>query len=317
MNNLDIIKSLAKGNNPITGELISDDNILSDPVIIRALFAASEAMSPGNQIPSSNLISEKMSKEEQNIQEGRPKNHGLPWASELKEELINNFKNGSSIEELTSYFERTTGSINGVLFKEGLIDQDELPKALSIEEKIAKNIELGRPQNAGIPWDKNDINELINSFKNGSSIEQLSKLFNRTDRGIENALADAGLKSEVQYQKRKLKNADSNLPLNHGSKWTELLKEELFDKYSAGITIPELALQFERTQGSIAGTLHDAGMISEEQFESVVGRAKPSNFNKDYHNSTKPNMYNKTSSENNNKSENQEADLDPNFPFKL
>ena len=58
-------------------------------------------------------------------------------------------------------------------------------------------------------------------------------------------------------------------------------------------------------------------MISEEQFESVVGRAKPSNFNKDYHNSTKPNMYNKTSSENNNKSENQEADLDPNFPFKL
>jgi len=318
LNNSDIIKALAKGHNPITGELISDDSVLSDPIIIRALFAASEAMNSNNKTSEPRFASsQKISKEEQNIQEGRPKNHGLPWSSEQKNELINKFKNGSSVEELTLFFERTRGSINGVLFNEGLIDKDDLPKALSVEEKIARNIKLGKPKNYGIHWNKNELDELIKSFKNGSTIEELSNQFDRTQSGIETALADAGLKSEVLDQKRKIKNTTQNLPSNHGRPWTKILKEELFDKYSSGTPIPEIALQFGRTQGSIVATLFDGGLISEEQYESISGRKRVLKSNNDSHSYRKSQIDAQVSLENNASSEYQEVNEDPNFPFKL
>ena len=318
MNNSDIIKALAKGHNPITGELILDDSALSDPIIIRALFAASEAMNSNNKSSESRFTSsQRNSKVEQNMNEGRPKNHGLPWASAQKAELINKFNNGASIDELTLFYERTRGSINGVLFNEGLIDKDALPKALSVEEKIAKNIELGRPKNYGIYWNENDLDELIKSFKNGSTIEELSNRFDRTEGGIETALADAGLKSEVLYQKRKIKNTSQNLPVNHGRPWTKILKEELFDKYSSGTPIPKLALHFERTEGSIAASLFDVGLISEEQYESMSGRKRVLNIKNDSDSYSKSQTDEQISSDNSVNSEYQETNEDPNFPFKL
>lgn len=318
MNNSDIIKALAKGHNPITGELIPDDSVLSDPIIIRALFSASEAMNSNNKTSESRpTSSQRDHKVDKNIQAGYPKNHGLPWNSRQKAELINKFKNGSSVNELTLFYERTRGAINGVLFSEGLIDKDDLPKALSMEERISQNIELGRPKNYGIHWNENDLNELIKSFKNGSTIKDLSTRFERTEGGIETALADAGLKSEVLYQKRKIKNTSQNLPINHGRPWTKILKEELFDKFSSGTPIPELALQFERTQGSIAATLFDGGLISEEEYESIYGRKRVINEKNDSNIYSKPQIENQTRTDNRVNSEYQEVNEDPNFPFKL
>ena len=98
MNNSDIIKALAKGINPITGELISNDDLLSDPTIIRALYSAVESMKSGNidHSSSNNLTSTSTSREDNNIKKGLPKNHRKPWDLNSIDELVYKFKNGST-----------------------------------------------------------------------------------------------------------------------------------------------------------------------------------------------------------------------------
>ena len=96
MNNSDIIKALAKGVNPITGKLISNDDLLSDPAIIRALYSAVESMKSGNidHSSSNNLTSTSTTREDNNIKKGLPKNHRKTWDSNSIDELVYKFKNG-------------------------------------------------------------------------------------------------------------------------------------------------------------------------------------------------------------------------------
>ena len=310
MNNSDIIKALAKGINPITGELISNDDLLSDPTIIRALYSAVEAMKSGNIDHSSanNLTLQSTTREDNNIKKELPKNYGKAWDPGSKEELVNKFNNGSTASELAKYYERTLSSINGILLEKGLIEQDNLPAPLTIQQKQENNIKSGRPKNNGIPWDPKSLDELINKFKNGSRIAELSKFYERTEGSIKSTLSKNGL----------LKNVNSNLPKNHGKPWSGLLKEELFDKFRSGSSISVLAKYFERTETSIGGTLFDAGIINQDDFDSIIRNQKkstPIQNNKDTVNVTS-----KTSNQENqikaNISESNDH-YDPNFPFKI
>ena len=318
MNNSDIIKALAKGVNPITGELISNDDLLSDPTIIRALYSAVESMKSGNidHSSSNNLTSTSTTREDNNIKKGLPKNHRKPWDSNSIDELVYKFKNGSTASELAEYFERTLFSINGVLLKEGLIDQDDLPAPPSPEKKREINIKLGRPLNHGIPWDPQSLDELINKYKNGSTIAELSKYYDRSVGSIRSTLS----KNIVLSESQDIKNRYSNLPRNHGKPWSGSLKEELFDKFRSGSSIPELAKYFERTEGSIGSTLFDKGLINTEQYEdsySYVGQKKSTSIQ---NNKDTVNVTSKTSNQENKiKADISESNdqYDPDFPFKI
>jgi len=97
-----IVISLAKGVNPITGEVFSNDSPYNDPIIIQSLLTvANNVRFPKKQ--------------------GKPKNAGLFWTEELKQEAAQLFKQGKSISELSKYFERTEGSICSELRHQGLI----------------------------------------------------------------------------------------------------------------------------------------------------------------------------------------------------
>jgi len=61
-------------------------------------------------------------KQEDNVNNGRPKNAGLPWLVEQKNEVALLFKEGKSIDELSRYFERTKGAITSELTHQGLIE---------------------------------------------------------------------------------------------------------------------------------------------------------------------------------------------------
>ena len=316
MNNSDIIKALAKGFNPITGELISNDDLLSDPTIIRALYSAVEAMKSGNIDHSSanNLTLQSTTREDNNIKKELPKNYGKAWDPSSKDELVNKFNNGSTASELAKYYERTLSSINGILFKEGLIEQDEFTAPPTTKQKQEFNIKLGNPLNHGVPWDSQSLDELINKFKNGSTVAELSKYYDRSAGSIRSTLS----KNDVSGELRDIKNKNSNLPKNYGKPWSGLLKEELFDKFRSGSSIPVLAKYFERTEGSIGGTLLDNGLINKDQFDSIYRDQTQSNTKKIMTESTKnTSNSDEVSSTPNNEVSYQDTDNDPNFPFKL
>ena len=125
MNNLDIIKALSDGINPITGESISKDSLLNDQVIVRALNSATKVMK-ADKINQENVLRKDKKKQENNVISGRLKNHGLSWTEELVSKLVNKFKNGSSIPELSDEFQRTISSLESKLFDAGLIKEEDL-----------------------------------------------------------------------------------------------------------------------------------------------------------------------------------------------
>ena len=72
-------------------------------------------------------------KQTQNVVSGKPKNAGLPWTEELKEKVAIMFNNGTSVDELAEYFERTSGAILSQLMHQGLIDEESARKRVTTQ----------------------------------------------------------------------------------------------------------------------------------------------------------------------------------------
>lgn len=115
------IEALADGINPVTGEVLPQEGPYNDPKVIRALFTMLEsikAIKPPSRTPEQ--------RQNDNIENGRPRNAGLPWTTELRAEAAAKFKQGSSVSELAEKFERTHGAITSELVNQGLMDATDL-----------------------------------------------------------------------------------------------------------------------------------------------------------------------------------------------
>lgn len=119
---ISLIDALANGVNPVTGEELPEHSPYNSPEVIRALFHALETMK-GPQIkkPKTKLKIEE--KQTENISNGFPKNAGLPWTNEQRQELTDQFSSGKSISQLAEFHERTSGAITSELKKQGLIEE--------------------------------------------------------------------------------------------------------------------------------------------------------------------------------------------------
>ena len=117
----EIIKMLANGIDPTTGEVHPDVSPFNDPNVIRALFTVLESLKALKK-PRKTIEQ----KQQDNINAGMPKNAGLPWTDELKIEVASKFRNGTSTHDLSVYFERTKGAIVSELMKQGLIESRDV-----------------------------------------------------------------------------------------------------------------------------------------------------------------------------------------------
>ena len=118
---IETIEMLADGINPATGEVLPEEGPYNDPIIIRALFTildSCKAIKPPRRTAEQ--------RQNDNVENGRPRNAGLPWTAEVRAEAAAKFKKGSSVDELAEIFERTNGAITSELVKQGLIDSTEL-----------------------------------------------------------------------------------------------------------------------------------------------------------------------------------------------
>lgn len=104
-----IVKALAEGTNPFTGEVLEESHVCQHPDAVRALFHASAEL-------------ERMAKREQRLERARltlPENTGKPWSIDEDRMLLTRFRNGVALNDMATFHNRTPGGIKARLEKLG------------------------------------------------------------------------------------------------------------------------------------------------------------------------------------------------------
>jgi len=105
---LPIVRALADGVNPITGEAYPEHSPYAEPRTLRALFSAVD------------LMSKEVEREKR--RERLPANFGKPWTSEEDMAAISEFDSGLTLPEMARRHLRTQSSIRLRLEKLGKIE---------------------------------------------------------------------------------------------------------------------------------------------------------------------------------------------------
>lgn len=111
-----IVKTLAQGVHPSTGEVFPPGSPYNDPEVIRALFSVLNFVKQAKK--------PRMSIEErrgQNLELGRPINSGLPWTDEDRAIVSSGFQDGLTIEKLAAELGRSSASIVAEVIRQDLV----------------------------------------------------------------------------------------------------------------------------------------------------------------------------------------------------
>lgn len=123
----EIIRALANGVDPLTGEIFPDESPYQRPQVIRALFLALAAV---ERVPK-----------EVKAQRQLPENAGKRWGKAEDEELARQFDSGATVREITRQHKRTDGAIRSRLVRIGKITDWSLANSAlaAIRERDAGN----------------------------------------------------------------------------------------------------------------------------------------------------------------------------------
>ena len=105
----EIIKALANGVNPATGEILPSDSVCNEPDVIRALYAAAEALNS----------------QEKKEPKPKPENSGKRWTNEDDNLLSEMFDNECSKKEICNRCGRTGYSVAARLVRLGKIQSTD------------------------------------------------------------------------------------------------------------------------------------------------------------------------------------------------
>lgn len=108
---VEIIRTLADGRDPITGETFPPDSPYQQADTVRALFVALEV-----------LKRQKHVRVKSPVDPNRPK-MGVSWTPDEEQQLRDGFAAKKTIPELAVAHGRTTNAITSRLFKMGLIEE--------------------------------------------------------------------------------------------------------------------------------------------------------------------------------------------------
>ena len=114
-----VVKNLAEGIDPNTGEVFAPDSPYNEPRIIRALFTVHDFV---RQARKPRMSAEE--KRQENLDLGRPRNYGMPWTDDARSQVAMGFEGGKTIEGLATTHERTQGAIRAELIRQELLSPD-------------------------------------------------------------------------------------------------------------------------------------------------------------------------------------------------
>jgi hypothetical protein len=105
---LAIVRSLANGVDPESGEVFAADSAYQRPQVVRALYEAAAAL-------------ERIERFERRRSQMPPKT-GEPWTEDEDRKLLAAFDAGRALQELAAAHERTMGAVRARLLKYGRIN---------------------------------------------------------------------------------------------------------------------------------------------------------------------------------------------------
>ena len=105
---LAIVRSLANGVDPESGEVFPPESAYQKPQVVRALYEASTAL-------------ERVERFDRRRQQMPPKT-GEPWTEDEDRKLLAAFDAGRALQELAQAHERTMGAVRARLLKYGRIN---------------------------------------------------------------------------------------------------------------------------------------------------------------------------------------------------
>ena len=105
---LDILRALAAGTDPATGEVLAPDSACLQPDVASALAVAVTAL---QQAANAARKNQKL-----------PAATGKPWTADEDQALVAAFESGSTPKQLAAAHDRTNGAIRSRLMKLGKLD---------------------------------------------------------------------------------------------------------------------------------------------------------------------------------------------------
>ena len=105
---LAVVRSLANGVDPETGEVFPAESVYQRPQTVRALYEAAAAL-------------ERMERFERRKAQ-LPQKTGEPWSEDEDRKLLAAFDAGRALQELAAAHERTMGAVRARLLKYGRIN---------------------------------------------------------------------------------------------------------------------------------------------------------------------------------------------------
>src|SRR3954469_17839805 len=105
---LAVVRSLANGVDPETGEVFPPESAYQRPQTVRALYEAAAAL-------------ERIERFDRRRSQMPPKT-GEPWSEEEDRKLLSAFDAGRALQELAAQHERTMGAVRARLLKYGRIN---------------------------------------------------------------------------------------------------------------------------------------------------------------------------------------------------
>lgn len=100
----ELLVMLADGVNPLTGEVLSDEDSCNQVEIVRAL----------------NTVLKELDRKDRR-KESLPENAGKLWTDEDDENLVRMFDSGAARKDICDHFKRTSGAITSRLVRLGKI----------------------------------------------------------------------------------------------------------------------------------------------------------------------------------------------------
>lgn len=224
----EILRCMANGVDPITGEILEEDHLCNSPEVIRALCTAIQAMSGAGDADASRFV-----------RKNGKLNAGRPWTDADLDALKRMYQDGDSMDLICAKLQRRERGVLKQLERLGL----------------AENAKASSPglERAGQRWTPDEDTLLKHLYIDRLPIEKISAEMQRSEYAI-----------YCRMEKLQLFGAEYGYPPNEECPpWSNKDNQQLREMFLSETPIDELAAYFERSENSIRARLFYMGLIKE------------------------------------------------------
>lgn len=224
----EILRCMANGIDPITGEILEEDHLCNSPEVIRALYTAIQAMSGAEN-----------GDEFRFVRKNGKLNAGRPWTDDDLEALKRMHQDGASMDLICAKLQRRERGVLKQMRRLGL-------------EQTAKAPASGL-ERAGERWTQEEDDLLKDLHADRWPIDEIAAKMQRSEYAI-----------YCRMEKMQLYGAEYGYPLKEEyPPWSNRDNQQLREMFLSGIPVDELAAYFEHSENSIRARLFYMGLTRE------------------------------------------------------